>query len=74
MAKANTQWQSFNGSTPVLVIFSGPHCYVSPSWYQHPDVPTWNYQAIHVTGYVSILTGELQMKSLDDLVKKYESR
>jgi transcriptional regulator len=34
-----------------LVIFSGPHAYISPSWYVEANqVPTWNYLAVHVTG------------------------
>lgn len=35
---------------PVLCVFAGPHGYVSPSWYHRPGVPTWNYEAAHVTG------------------------
>jgi transcriptional regulator len=35
----------------VLIIFPGPHAYVSPTWYVEPNlVPTWNYVAVHVTG------------------------
>jgi transcriptional regulator len=34
----------------VLVTFQGPHDYISPSWYQTPGVPTWNYQALHIYG------------------------
>jgi len=34
----------------VLVIFQGPHGYVSPTWYAKPGVPTWNYAAVHVYG------------------------
>jgi transcriptional regulator len=49
MARANPQWRRVEGE--VLVIFSGPHTYVSPSWYgQEGTVPTWNYVAVHVYG------------------------
>ncbi len=50
MARANPQWRDLRGQT-VLAIFSGPHAYISPSWYEASDVvPTWNYVAVHVYG------------------------
>jgi transcriptional regulator len=50
MARANPQWQSADGQH-VLAVFSGPHAYVSPSWYESENVvPTWNYVAVHAYG------------------------
>ena len=50
MARANPQWRFADGQE-VLVVFHGPHAYVSPTWYEHEDtVPTWNYVAVHVSG------------------------
>ncbi len=50
VARANVQWTSLAGQD-VLVMFTGPHAYVSPSWYANPkSVPTWNYTAVHVYG------------------------
>ena len=50
MAKNNPQWQEFLDDD-VLVIFSGPHAYVSPRWYEEKErVPTWNYAAVHAYG------------------------
>lgn len=50
MARANPQWRQADGQT-VLAAFSGPHAYVSPSWYEAAQVvPTWNYAAVHVYG------------------------
>ena len=48
VARANPIWkQAVNRS--VLAVFSGPHCYVSPDWYDSTgQVPTWNYMAVHV--------------------------
>ena len=41
VARANRHWQRFDGRTPALAIFSGPHGYVSPAWYvTTPSVPT----------------------------------
>src|SRR5512147_1990203 len=55
MAKNNPQWQEFLGDE-VLVIFSGPHGYVSPRWYEDKErVPTWNYAAVHAYGIPRII-------------------
>jgi len=54
MAKANPQWQQFFDDE-VMVVFSGPHAYVSPRWYaRKPAVPTWNYAALHAYGTVTV--------------------
>src|ERR1700738_2834253 len=51
VARANPQWRSFDGDRQCLVMFDGPHAYISPSWYAtSPAVPTWNYAAVHVYG------------------------
>lgn len=51
VARANNQWQQFDGNAEALAIFHGPHAYVSPTWYAtSPAVPTWNYAAVHVYG------------------------
>jgi transcriptional regulator len=50
MARANAQWKEFFDDE-VLVIFAGPHAYVSPRWYEEKErVPTWNYAAVHAYG------------------------
>ncbi len=50
MAKANPQWGYADGQQ-VMVVFHGPHTYVSPTWYQEDNVvPTWNYVAVHANG------------------------
>lgn len=50
MAKANSQWCEAEDQE-VLVVFSGPHAYISPSWYEAQNVvPTWNYVAVHAYG------------------------
>ena len=55
MAKANPQWREFFDDE-VLVVFSGPHAYVSPRWYEQQErVPTWNYAAVHAYGTVRVL-------------------
>ena len=50
VARGNPQWRHADGK-PVVVIFAGPHHYISPTWYEEPGtVPTWNYLAVHATG------------------------
>jgi transcriptional regulator len=51
MARANPQWHDFDTAQEVLVIFQGPHAYISPSWYEvELSVPTWNYAIVHAYG------------------------
>ena len=50
VARGNPQWQHIAANADVLVMFQGPHGYVSPTWYAKPGVPTWNYTAVHVYG------------------------
>jgi transcriptional regulator len=72
MAKANSQWRELEGKN-VLVIFNGPHSYISPTWYtQAPAVPTWNYAAIHAYGVVALLDGLETLTVLDKSMAKYE--
>ncbi|SKB62907.1 FMN-binding negative transcriptional regulator [Maribacter arcticus] len=72
IAKANLQSKNLVDGDEVLCIFNGPHSYISSSWYQKEEVPTWNYVAVHVYGTVKIQTAEELMQSLHELVDKYE--
>ncbi|GAA0453485.1 FMN-binding negative transcriptional regulator [Alkalibacillus silvisoli] len=74
LAYANSQWKTFNeNNEQVLVIYQGPHAYISSSWYKTEDVPTWNYQAVHVYGTVSLMDEEELEEDLIRLLHKYES-
>lgn len=68
----NPQGESFKQDENVLAIFSGAHSYISSSWYDHENVPTWNYLAVHVYGKVTIYNHEQAVESLKRLVDKYE--
>ncbi|MCM3665803.1 FMN-binding negative transcriptional regulator [Mesobacillus subterraneus] len=72
-ARPNGQWKDIENQA-TLVVFQGPHCYISPSWYEtNKAVPTWNYVAVHVYGKVKIIEDEkVILDSLNDLVNKYE--
>jgi transcriptional regulator len=73
-ARPNPQWKEIESQT-VLAIFHGPHCYVSPSWYETDKaVPTWNYVTVHVYGEIELVEDEGEvMESLQELVMKYEA-
>lgn len=72
IARENPQWKGFTDNDQILAIFSGPHAYISSSWYDHENVPTWNYIAVHVYGNIKIIEGEAVVDSLKKLVDKYE--
>lgn len=72
ISKENPQWKGFAENDQILAIFSGPHSYISPSWYDHENVPTWNYIAVHVYGKIKIIEGDEVIESLKRLVDKYE--
>ncbi|MEH7344760.1 FMN-binding negative transcriptional regulator [Bacillus sp. JJ1532] len=74
MAYGNPQWRTFETCDDVLVIYQGPHGYVSSSWYGHENVPTWNYQSVHVYGQASILSEEELKQDLIKLLEKYEKQ
>ena len=75
VARANPQWRSFDGNRQCLVMFDGPHAYVSPSWYAtSPAVPTWNYATVHVYGTPRPIHDMEQLSALvDRLVGIYEA-
>lgn len=73
MAKANPQWKSF-GDQEALFVFQGPHTYISPRWYNHVNVPTWNYMAVHIYGKIRVVGDEEFYEILDRLVKKHEAQ
>ncbi|WP_432355411.1 FMN-binding negative transcriptional regulator [Sporosarcina sp. A2] len=72
MAYGNSQWRTFETCEDVLVMFQGPHAYISSSWYDEENVPTWNYQAVHLYGMASILDEEEIKQDLTMLLQKYE--
>ena len=73
MSRANQHWRLFEREGRSLVIFSGPHSYVSPRWYDRVNVPTWNYIAVHVYGTPRLVTAHQEMHELmKGLVDRHE--
>lgn len=63
-ARANPHWRELDGAE-VLVVFQGPHAYISPSWYAETrGVPTWNYVAAHIYGTCQLIQDKTELQSL----------
>lgn len=73
LAVPNPQARLRDGA-PVTVIFTGPHGYVSPTWYETaPAVPTWNYSAVHAEGSATVLTDDSARRDvLRTLAQRFE--
>ncbi|MDG0029688.1 FMN-binding negative transcriptional regulator [Priestia sp. Y58] len=73
-ARPNQQWKDAENQE-ILVVFQGPHCYISPSWYEtNQAVPTWNYEAVHVYGTMKMIEEPKELLGLlSKMVAKYES-
>ncbi|MFC3418700.1 FMN-binding negative transcriptional regulator [Salinicoccus hispanicus] len=71
-AKGNQQWKTMDDKQNALVMFQGPHGYVSSTWYKEENVPTWNYQSVHIYGTSEILSEEELIEDLTSLLNSYE--
>ena len=56
----------------MLVMFQRPHSYIPLSWYEQENVPTWNYQAVHIYGSACFLSEDELKPDLTKLLEKYE--
>ncbi|RXR22591.1 FMN-binding negative transcriptional regulator [Flavobacterium stagni] len=74
ISKVNPQHEGFAENNEILAVFTGPHAYISSSWYDHENVPTWNYIAVHVYGKIKIHSHEEAVLGLKKLVDKYEEK
>ncbi len=72
MARANPQWRTF-GDREVLLIFQGPHTYISATWYDHVNVPTWDYMIVHAYGKIREVQGDELHGLLSRLVVTHEA-
>lgn len=74
VSRANSHWQEI-ANQRILVVFSGAHSYISPTWYDaKPAVPTWNYAAVHCYGIAHLLNDDETQAVLDKLVVQYEPK
>ncbi len=71
--KGTDHYKAFLENENVLVIFSGPHCYVSASWYVKKNVAsTWNYMDVHVKGKIKFTDNDETKKIIENITNKYE--
>ena len=74
-ARNNDHWQELETAEDLLVIFQGPHTYVTPSWYESEQmVPTWNYVAVHVKGKARLASDSELLDLVTRLSDKHESQ
>jgi transcriptional regulator len=66
VAKPNRIWQLAQDGRPVTAVFTGPHTYISPRWYEHPtrQVPTWNYTVVHAHGRARAVFSEPELRAM----------
>jgi transcriptional regulator len=73
VAIKNPQLEDFRAGSQALLIFQGPHTYVSPSWYvKAENVPTWNYTVVHAYGVARMADQAATLAHLKQLVNKHE--
>ncbi len=72
LAKTNAHWKQFDKET--LVIFQEPHAYISPLLYaEMPNVPTWNYVAVHAYGRATIFDEAENLALLEKQVEAFDN-
>ncbi len=72
--KGNDHHKAFEKNAQVLVLFTGPHTYVSASWYEDKQqASTWNYMTVHARGELRLLNENALLEMLDELTAYYEN-
>lgn len=73
LMKNSDHHKAFVKNSNVLVIFNGPHCYVSASWYNNPQsASTWNYMTVHAKGNITFTDDEGTYTAIKAITDKYE--
>jgi Transcriptional regulator len=68
ISRSNPQSRAFDGRESAVIVFQGPHSYISPTWYTKTDaVPTWNFAVVHASGKLKPISDK---KALHDLLAK----
>lgn len=75
LARANPQWRDLQGGAQALVLFQGPHAFISPSWYVNRQTfPTWNYTAVHARGTPRLIDAPEAIRAvLAETVARYDT-
>lgn len=75
IANNNPQIAAVKSGAKAKAVFTGPHTYISPQWYEEPlrNVPTWNFQAVEITGILDLIPEANAKAALREQVQHYES-
>jgi transcriptional regulator len=74
MMKGTDHHKAFLNNSNVLVVFTGPHCYISASWYNTPNIAsTWNYISVHAKGKISFTDEQGTLEVIKSVTRKYEA-
>jgi len=74
IANHNEQFKYLKDGAKALLIFQGPHAYISSSWYKEKDISTWDYSAVHVNVKLKIQSRQELEDSLKELVATFEKQ
>ena len=74
LALANKQSKLIRNGRNALVIFQGPDAYISSAVYDHPNVPTWNYQSVHLYGTLTLMNDDQLAEHLHKMVEHHEQK
>lgn len=76
IARNNPQIETFDNTQTAVIMFRGPHAYISPSWYSKPEaVPTWNFGMVHASGKLKAIEDKKALHELlAKLIKHFEGR
>lgn len=74
ISRQNVQSKCFDGQQSAVIVFRGPHSYISPVWYNKPDaVPTWNFAVVHASGRLKAIDDPAALHGLlAKLIAKFE--
>lgn len=74
ISRQNPQIKALEGRQPAVIVFRGPHSYISPTWYTKADVvPTWNFAVVHASGALKPLADKDALHGLlASLISKFE--
>jgi len=71
--KKTDHYKAFENNNNVLVLFTGPHCYVSASWYNNPQAAsTWNYMTVQAKGKITFTDDDGTYEAIKFVTNKYE--
>jgi transcriptional regulator len=66
-------YKAFVENPNALIVFTGPHCYVSASWYSNPQIgSTWNYMSVHAAGQINFMSDGELVQFMRKLTLKFE--